>query len=406
MWVVYLISLPLILGMVIFTLRYFASPDVPRYVLFTVEYAWFYSLSVIILCRRYRTQIMILKMEESHFFRVGLIGVLSPYMGFKDGKDFSVTERLKTSVSVNLVFYSVVGSIGHVGIILLISMNRNWSVGILGAFLLGFGFSEVPKTLWRNENWTIRQKVLSHKIAKMTVAQATSNQMSKRDPLRPYMDVISNMLPQMGRPVFLPQGGQLGENDIDYDSDEKSMAKLRRHLWLAREEYYQYKRKYVLSFRFGRFGKMGMLLDKRVIGALLLLYFRIKFIWLCILRKQLRKVFAIVLGIMSAMILLAEATLLPRGVDLSIFCILIYSVKKQEVFAFIPLMYMCICTYYSLFKIGMLMFYSLIPWRTSSVSLLMICSMVARYAPLISYNFFNLINRGGKKTIFENVILL
>lgn len=29
------------------------------------------------------------------------------------------------------------------------------------------------------------------------VAQATSNQMSKRDPLRPYMDVIDNMLAQM-----------------------------------------------------------------------------------------------------------------------------------------------------------------------------------------------------------------
>jgi hypothetical protein len=29
------------------------------------------------------------------------------------------------------------------------------------------------------------------------VAQATSNQMSKRDILRPYMDIIDNMLSQM-----------------------------------------------------------------------------------------------------------------------------------------------------------------------------------------------------------------
>lgn len=40
---------------------------------------------------------------------------------------------------------------------------------VIGAFVLGFGFSEVPKTLWRNADWTIWQKVLSHKIAKMTV---------------------------------------------------------------------------------------------------------------------------------------------------------------------------------------------------------------------------------------------
>ncbi|XP_021273812.1 LMBR1 domain-containing protein 2 homolog A isoform X2 [Herrania umbratica] len=330
-------------------------------------------------------------------------------------------------------------------------MHRNWSGGVLGlamalsntfglvtgAFLLGFGLSEIPKSLWRNADWTIRQKVLSHKVAKMAVkldeahqefsnaivvAQATSNQMSKRDPLRPYMDVIDNMLAQMFRedPSFKPQGGRLGENDMDYDSDEKSMATLRRHLRLAREEYYRYKSEYmtyvsealqledtiknyerrsstgwiyVSSFRPGRSGKTGTFVDS------------IEFIWRCILRKQLKKVLAIILGIMSAAILLAEATLLPRGVDLSLFSILINSVKKQEVlvqvFAFVPLMYMCICTYYSLFKIGMLMFYSLTPRQTSSVSLLMICSMVARYAPPISYNFLNLISLGGRKTTFE-----
>ncbi|GMI77130.1 hypothetical protein like AT5G65290 [Hibiscus trionum] len=464
MWVFYLISLPLTLGMVVFTLRYFAGPDVPRYVLFTVGYAWFCSLSIIILVPA-DIWTTISKPENanenggiSFFWSWSYWGtflltwaVVPLIQGFEDAGDFSVTERLKTSVHVNLVFYAVVGSIGLVGLILLITMNRNWSGGILGlamafsntfglvtgAFLLGFGLSEIPKTLWRNADWTIRQKVLSHKIAKMAVkldeahqelsnaivvAQATSNQMSKRDTLRPYMDVIDNMLAQMFRedPSFKPQGGRLGENDMDYDSDEKSMATLRRHLRLAREEYYRYKSeymtyvsealqledtiknyecrsstgwKYVSSFRPGRSGKTGTLLDT------------IEFIWRCILWKQLKKALAVILGIISAAILLAEATLLPRGVDLSLFSILINSVKKEEVlvqaFAFVPLMYMCICTYYSLFKVGMLMFYSLTPRQTSSVSLLMICSMVARYAPPISYNFLNLISLRGKKTIFE-----
>lgn len=56
-----------------------------------------------------------------------------------------------------------------------------------------------------------------------------------------------------------------------------------------------------------------------------------EFIWRCILSKQLKKVLAVILGIMSAAILLAEATLLPRGVDLSLFSILVNSVKSQEV---------------------------------------------------------------------------
>ncbi|XWS39755.1 hypothetical protein CRYUN_Cryun18bG0081600 [Craigia yunnanensis] len=152
--------------------------------------------------------------------------------------------------------------------------------------------------------------------------------------------------------------------------------------------------KFISSFRPERTGKLGSSLDM------------IEFIWRCVLRKQLEKLLAIIRGCMSAAILLAEATILPSGVDLSLFSILINSVGKQEmlvqVAAFIPLMYICVCTYYSLFKIGMLMFYSFTPRQTSSVSLLMICSMVARYAPPISYNFLNLIRvPGNRKTIFE-----
>lgn len=61
-------------------------------------------------------------------------------------------------------------------------------------------------------------------------------------------------------------------------------------------------------------------------------WFFAEFIWKCILRKQNQKLLAIILGTMSAAILLAEATLLPSGVDLSLFSILVNSVKSEEVF--------------------------------------------------------------------------
>ncbi|XP_058096928.1 uncharacterized protein LOC131242353 isoform X5 [Magnolia sinica] len=461
MWVFYLISLPLTLGMVMITLRYFAGPDVPRYVLFTVGYTWFCSLSIIILVPA-DIWTTIIHHEKggiaffwswSYWSTFALTWAVVPTIqGYEDAGDFTVTERLKTSIRANLVFYLCVGSIGLFGLILLIIMRRNGGISVVGlamacsntfglvtgAFLLGFGLSEIPKSIWRNADWSNRQKSLSHRVAKMAVklddahqefsnaivvAQATSNQMSKRDPLRPYMDVIDNMLRQMLKedPSFKPSGGRLGENDMDYDTDEKSMATLRRQLRRAREEYYRYKSeymtyvmealeledtiqnyercnltgwKYVSSFRASRTGTLGSFFDT------------IELVWRCMLRKQLEKLLAIILGLMSAAILLAEATLLPSGVDLSLFSILINAVGKQEMLvqiaSLVPLMYMCIGTYYSLFKIGMLMFYSFTPRQTNSVSLLMICSMVARYAPPISYNFLNLIRLGGGlKTIFE-----
>ncbi|XP_013643075.2 LMBR1 domain-containing protein 2 homolog A-like isoform X1 [Brassica napus] len=463
MWVFYLISLPLTLGLVVFTLRYFAGPEIPRYVLITVGYTWFCSVSVIILAPADIWTTLSLPPNHPENGAISFLwswsywstflltwAVVPLIQGFEDAGDFTVSERLKTSLHVNLVFYLVLGFVGLLGLILLIMMHRNWKGSILGyamacsntfglvtgAFLLGFGLSEIPKTLWRNADWTTRQKVLSHKIAKIAVkldnahqelsnaivvAQATSTQMSKRDPMRPYMNVIDAMLAKMFRedPSFKPQGGQLGENDMDYDTDEKSMATLRRHLRNAKEEYYRYKSeyltyvtealvledtmknyerrdstgwKYISSFRTSRSGKWRNLLDT------------LEFIWRCLLKKHIQMMLAIVTGIMSAAILLAEATLLLSKLDLSLFSILIRFVKSDELlvqaFAFVPLVYMCICTYYSLFKIGMLMIYSLTPRQTSSVNLLMICSMIARYAPPISYNFINLIQLRSE-TIFE-----
>uniref|UniRef100_A0A0D9VLA3 LMBR1-like membrane protein n=1 Tax=Leersia perrieri TaxID=77586 RepID=A0A0D9VLA3_9ORYZ len=422
MWVFYLISLPLTLGMVIVTLRYFAGPGVPRYVIATVGYAWFCSLSFIILVPAdiWTTLTGREKGGIGFFWSwsywstfILTWAVVPTIQGYEDAGDFTVKERLKTSVHMNLLFYSIVGAIGLFGLILLLVMHRAWEGGIVGfamacsntfglvtgAFLLGFGLSEIPRNIWKNADWTHRQKVLSHRVAKMAVkldnahqeysnaivvAQATSNQMSKRDLLRPYMDIIDKMLAEMLRddPSFKPSGGRLGENDMDYDTDDKTMATLRRQLRRAHEEYYSeymtyvmealeledtiknYERrdangwKYVSSFRESRPGTLGSLLDT------------MEFIWRCILRKQLQKGFAIILGCMSAAILLAEATLLPSGVDLSLFSILIKSVGKQEVLvqvaAFVPLI------------------------------------MVARYAPPISYNFLNLIRLGGDaKTTFE-----
>ncbi|RWW38248.1 hypothetical protein BHE74_00056529, partial [Ensete ventricosum] len=83
-------------------------------------------------------------------------------------------------------------------------------------------------------------------------------------------------------------------------------------------------RKYISSFRESRMGTLGSSLD--IVGDSFS-----ELLWRCILRKQLQKILAVTLGCMSVAILLAEATLLPSGVDLSLFSILINAVGKQEV---------------------------------------------------------------------------
>lgn len=46
--------------------------------------------------------------------------------GYEDAGDFTVTERLKTSIQANLVFYLCLGAIGLFGLILLILLQKNW----------------------------------------------------------------------------------------------------------------------------------------------------------------------------------------------------------------------------------------------------------------------------------------
>ncbi|RDX90810.1 LMBR1 domain-containing protein 2-like A, partial [Mucuna pruriens] len=373
MWVFYMFSLPVAVAMVIFTLKYFSGPHVPRYVFFTVAYTWFCSLSIIILVpadiwttlNNDKSGAISFLWSLSYWSTFLLTWAVVPTIqGYEDAGDFTVRERLKTSLHGNLVFYLSGNVTGF-------AMACSNTFGLVtGAFLLGFGLSEIPKGIWLSANWTIQQRVLSHKVSKMAVklddahhdfsnaiviTQATSKQMSKRDSLRPYMNIIDKMLLQMVKsfsmqlkedPSFKPQGGRLGESDMDYDTDEKSMAALRRRLTRAREQYYRYRSeytkfilealeledtiknyehrdatgwKYISCLRPERKGKVGAVLDT------------IEFLWRCILWKYLEKSLAVMLGCMSFAILLAEATILTSGVDLSLFSILVHAGGTQEV---------------------------------------------------------------------------
>ena len=71
--------------------------------------------------------------------------VVPTIQGYEDAGDFTMTERLKTSIRGNLVFYTCVGSIGLLGLILLIIMGENWFVSYL--FIQTFFFVFFPVTL-------------------------------------------------------------------------------------------------------------------------------------------------------------------------------------------------------------------------------------------------------------------
>jgi hypothetical protein len=466
MWLFYALAGPIALGMVTGVLQYFAARTVPLHVRLIVGYAWFCTISIIVLVpadiwttvssQGSKASIATL-WSWSYWSTFFLTWAIVPLLqGYEDAGDFTVSKRLKTSAHQNLVFYSAVGFVGGIGVLIMIFMNKlHWN-GLLalaiacsntfglvtGAFLLGYGLVEIPRGMWRNADMDYRQKYLTHKISRsavklddahqelstaIVIAQATSNQMSRRDRLRPYMDVIDDMLAEMVRedPVFKPSGGRMGESDMDYDQDEKSMAALRRRLRKAQSAYNRYKSDYnsyvwealeleetvkniqrgsdsngrfISSIRPPRTGPFADVLD------------RAEYVWRCQLRQFVVKSSAVMLATMSVAIVMAEATLMFEA-DLSLFSLILRGMGESEILvqvvAFIPLVYMCVCTYFSLIRLGMMTIYYLAPKQTSSVSLLMICSMIARYAAPLCYNFLSLIklrkdDGSDLKTVFED----
>lgn len=74
---------------------------------------------------------------------VFLSRLVAPLMqGYEDAGDFTVIERLKTSIHVNLIFYFIVGSVGLFGLILLFTMRKKKLVSC--RYVL---FSYILKTL-------------------------------------------------------------------------------------------------------------------------------------------------------------------------------------------------------------------------------------------------------------------
>lgn len=48
--------------------------------------------------------------------------------GYEDAGDFTVTERLKTSLRQNLFFAMCIGSVSLCGLVLLVTLRKNWYV--------------------------------------------------------------------------------------------------------------------------------------------------------------------------------------------------------------------------------------------------------------------------------------
>lgn len=66
---------------------------------------------------------------------------------------------------------------GRTGVVVGLAMAYSNTFRLVtGAFLLGFGLSEIPESIWKNDDWSNRQKVLSQEVANMAVCLDNAHQ--------------------------------------------------------------------------------------------------------------------------------------------------------------------------------------------------------------------------------------
>lgn len=91
---------------------------------------------------------------------------------YEDAGDFTVRARLKTSARENGLFYGVLAVIGLLGMLVLVvtkgvsvagitsgavALSLSFSIAT-GVFLMGYGFSEIPRVCWLRSSLTKRTR--------------------------------------------------------------------------------------------------------------------------------------------------------------------------------------------------------------------------------------------------------
>ncbi|CAG9462858.1 unnamed protein product [Pedinophyceae sp. YPF-701] len=464
MWGFFAAVIVLVVAAVVMLLRHYTSKECGWDVYLSAGVAWLTSMGVLALVpidvwaalSGYEIQAIWYLWQLSYWTTFVLTWAVIPiHQGYANAGDFTAVAKLRTSLRDNLTFYAVIGAVGLVGVTALVlsgkfSLTRLPGLGIAlsnafglfaGLILMSYGLVELPRRLWRRSDPHRHAQFCMYMVGRnseklesaafeltkaLRVVHATSQQMHRRDPLQPYMDKIrgyadKHSLRQAGAEAGRGRGmDDLEGADLDYGTDLDGLAQLRRRLKVAvavyegaREEYKaavveaiemeDISRQLKPSGGLGARGGGGPAVPREDTWS-----WRYK----CYARPWACRLGALVLGLASASILLAEATIsTQQDPDLSVFSRLIKQGKHSELglqaLVLLPLCYMCASAYYSLFHLGIFKgVYYLVPGHSAPLSLLINAALMCRFAAPICYNFLNTIHSGdgSHPTKFEQMM--
>lgn len=457
MWTFFGVCLVLILASIVALLRRYCSKNVSLVIQLTTAYAWLVSFSIVALTPIDVWATMTSKPQRSveylwdvsYWSTQVLTWLVLPFFQvYADAGDFTVGGKCLTSLKENGILYGLGGLAGIVGICLMFSIKQfnftdlmSWGIALSNAFglsvgilLLGYGLVEIPRHMWKSEpeqmyKWAAHRagrlaesviKTTQELEAVVTVICANQRQMSRRDPLRPLMEKITDYAEKESpvKPSTIQQCGvdvdSLSADDLEYNYDTSGLAQLRRRLFQAISEYHgahtQYEAAILQAFELEDIVKARQLKEYAPRSGTVNAWTQTVWYYKCLVHPYARKVCSAILVGVALSIIWTEATIFTgRHHDLSPFSLLVKKARASEfgvqALVLLPLGYICLCTYSALFQLTAFNYNKLVPKATTGPALMQNGSLACRFAAPTCWNFVHMIHMAGdvqgSQTVFS-----
>lgn len=359
--------------------------------------------------------------------------VLPIMQSYSMAGDFTPLRKLKSSLLENLIFYGVL-AVTFLVLLIYVALHRPISMEYLkvicitaantwGLFLLivllGYGLVEIPKSCYENSRHNRTLNYLYFKVAKLSAEKCESEEqlddaleqiqqtfeavVGTHRHLRPYMDVILEKCPNEWKLRLLQkyenqEDRSRGGRTVAYN--ENDLVRLHRNILKASQFHHRthiqwnvlidkviswedvaknqasLSRRYTKSFP-------STSLKPSVWDTLRDAIYtpRVEWYWKCKIRSPFFKVLGAGLAVLSFLVIWSEMTFSVTSPRLSIFALLYDFCRRSEsyfmteFFSIVSIAYLCVCAYYTVFKIRIFNYYYLASHHQTDEYSLIFCGM-------------------------------
>ncbi|CAG2112013.1 unnamed protein product, partial [Medioppia subpectinata] len=376
--------------------------------------------------------------------------VLPLMQSYSMAGEFTAGGKLKAALIDNAIYYGSFAVIFIVFIIyvsikthlslegikiICITAANTWGLFLL-VVLLGYGLVEIPRSCFNSSHYGRTLSYLYFRVSKLSAEKCESDEKLEdvleeiqtcleslsgdHDPMRPYLDIIVDKCPPEWKQQMMTRLAQNSSLSVNYSGNgfnEKSLTRMHKNIIQAMQTNHrthcQWNRIISQSIEWEDVAKNEVSLsrlyrptiEKRRSMSTLANIIResvytpkIEWYWKCLFRSYFYRVLGYVLTVFSLMVVWSEMTFSVESIPLSIFALIMKALRNNysyfliESFSIVSIAYLCVCAYYTVFKIRIFNYYYLSAHHQTDEYSLIFCGMLlCRLAPPLCLNYLGLI---------------